>query len=593
MKKILPRFLRFLSVFFSLFFVTACLAACGIFFDSAKDNDTENPTNGLQETGQNPPVSDEKETPAPTEYDPDDFAPTADDLTDGALLSNDAYTASVSFNGATVSGTGTGYTVSGNIVTITAAGTYLLSGNGEGQLKVNAHKAVVRLVLNGVTLLCSDSAPIFVKDAKKVILSVLAGTENSFSDTQNTVLNADQEPTATIFSKDDLTINGSGTLTVSANYNNAIQSKNHLKILDSRMVIRSTDDGIIGKDSLYLQNARLDITAKGDGIASTNTESGFGIAILSGGEYNLACGGDGIVGKNNLEIIDGVFSIITGGGSQYTSYTKSAKGLKAGGGLTVRGGSLTLDTADDCIHSNNSVVIEGGSFSISSGDDGIHADTTVKITDGKINITKSYEGVEATEILVLGGTLDIVASDDGINVSGGADGSAIGRPGGGGFGGGSNSNNKAVFSGGVITINAAGDGLDSNGNIEMSGGSIFINGPTSNNNGAIDYDGTFTMSGGTIFAIGASGMAQTPSSSNVYGMNVSIRTNGTAGLLTVKDDKGTEITRITAVKTFSSLVLFSEKLTPGTYSIFRDNVLIATASINGYTTGNSGGNRPR
>ena len=155
---------------------------------------------------------------------------------------------------------------------------------------------------------------------------------------------------------------------------------------------------------------------------------------IAGGTYTLNSGDEAITG-DTITITGGNFDITTVG-----------KGVKATTDMNISGGEFTINSTDDSVHSNGNITVVGGSFTISSGDDGIHADTTVKIEDGTIIINNSYEGVEGNDVIINGGTVYVVASDDGVNAAGGQDQSSMGgRPGQNQFQpGGSSSSNSSI-----------------------------------------------------------------------------------------------------------------------------------------------------
>ena len=461
------------------------------------------------------------------------------------------------------------------ILTIKTGGTYVISGElQDGQIVIDTEdKNLVRLVLNGVNINCSNSSAIYVANAEKTVISLPEGTENYLSDGQQYVFadSSEDEPNAALFSKDDLTINGTGKLIVQGNYNNGIASKDDLIITGGDLQIKAVDDGLMGRDLLAVKEGNITIATSGDGIKSTNDkDASKGIIALEGGTFEITSGNDGIQAVTSLWIADGSYKIMSGGGSPEmvnnseekmrgpwgssaeptsTSTTtstedtesESAKGLKAGMAIAVGGGAFTIDSLDDGVHSNDSIEIAGGDFKVATGDDGVHADSSLLTTGGKIMISKSYEGIESQLITFNDGEIHVTSSDDGINVGGGNDGSGLDMPpqfegtgesvgeanneaNSGANTGASNENaskavsnnetktaseeNKLIINGGYITVNANGDGLDSNGSIAMTAGTVIVNGPTNNGNGPLDYNNNFDMSGGFLIAVGSSGMAQ-------------------------------------------------------------------------------------
>jgi hypothetical protein len=228
-----------------------------------------------------------------------------------------------------------GAVVEDNQILIRTTGTYVVNGTlNDGQIIVDAEDSGdVRLVLNGASINSSTSAPIYIKQADKTIISLEKNTENKLSDGSEYVFDSDStdEPSATIYSKDDLTINGSGSLTVNGNYNDAIKSNDDLKITGGTFDITVTDDGIIGRDLLAIKEASITITAGGDGLKSTNDEDeSKGNIVLESGTYTIEADGDGIQAEKTLASVDGEYSIIAGGGSPET-ITSQESGM--GGGM--------------------------------------------------------------------------------------------------------------------------------------------------------------------------------------------------------------------------------------------------------------------
>ncbi|MBQ9808708.1 MAG: carbohydrate-binding domain-containing protein [Ruminococcus sp.] len=245
-----------------------------------------------------------------------------------------------------------------------------------------------------------------------------------------------------------------------------------------------------------------------------------------------------------------------------TSDTVSTKGIKAGTELDISGGTFTINSADDALHSNGSLTVSGGTLTLEAGDDGIHAETSITISDGKTSITKSYEGIEAAVINIEGGTVEVTSSDDGFNASDGTSQGAMG----------SYSSGAALnISGGMVYVNASGDGLDSNGDMSISGGTIIVNGPTNSGNGALDSNSEIVVTGGTIIAAGSSGMAEAPgNSSTQYSVSASLGSTFEGGtLVTLTDSQGTELFSFAPEKSFDHIVISSPDLKSGeTYTVY-------------------------
>lgn len=328
--------------------------------------------------------------------------------------------ASILLSGSSASVSGTGAEAENGIVTITEGGTYEISGTLEdGQICVKAPDEDVTLILKNVSVTSSSGSPFVILKANSVTLSLPDGTESTLTDSETYDSNEDAD--ACLYSKADLTIEGTGTLTVNANYKNGITGKDTLTIRDSTLSVTAANHGITGKDSLTAENASLTVQSGGDAIRSTNNEDGaLGFILLTDCTLDLTAAEDGVQAETVLTIDGGSYVIITAGGSGGTiDEDTSAKGLKAGTQVTISGGTFDLDCCDDAIHSNGNVDISGGSFTLSTGGDGIHADDTVTVTNGAIDILKSYEGMEGVTVNIEGGDINIVSNDDGINVADG------------------------------------------------------------------------------------------------------------------------------------------------------------------------------
>ncbi len=405
-------------------------------------------------------------------------------------------------------------------------------------------------------------------------------TENTISDGASYVFAdpVDDEPNAAIFSASDLTISGNGSLTVEGNYNDGIASKDGLTIAGGSITVSAVDDGIRGKDYVVVEDSVITIDAQGDGLKSDNEEDATkGYIAIQNGLYDITAGGDAITAQTDVLISDGEFSLSSGGGSgSRIDETASAKGIKAVVSVIIDNGTFTVDSADDAIHSNDTVTINNGVFTLATGDDALHADSSLTINAGEIRITTSYEGIESAVITINGGDIALVSSDDGINVAGGNDGSGMnagmmpgGRPrqgGGPGQDAFANTGNYYLYiNGGTIVVDAAGDGIDANGAIEMTDGLVIVNGPTANMNGALDYDAGFNISGGYLVAAGSAGMAQAPGeSSSQYSLLLNFPSPLPAGtMIHIQTSEGDALLTYAPQKVFQSIAFSSPSLEQG------------------------------
>lgn len=506
---------------------------------------------------------------------------------------------------------GSGVSVSGKVVTITKAGTYSVSGScSDGQLVIDCGKNDdVYLILNGVNLTCTDGPAILCENADKLMITLADATVNTISDGSGYTTESAEDTGAAIFSRETLVINGSGTLNVNGIYKDGIKSKDGLKLCGGNINVTAVEDGIIGKDYLLAAAGTLTVNSGYDGLKSTNSnDSQKGYVNITGGSYTLECGNDGIQAETSLLISGGVINIISGGGSSTVEHTQeqsdkfgkgkrdkfstdgtkgfdfsdmtasdgtsveSMKGIKAGTSITVSGGEITADCADDTVHSNGEITIDGGTLTLSSGDDGIHADTVLTINDGEINISTSYEGLEGNGVEISGGTISLRAYDDGINASGSetADGSSP----------------YITISGGSITANADGDGIDSNGTVSMSGGTLVVFGPTNGGNGALDYEKSFAMSGGTLIALGSRGMSQAPSTLSQPCLSIYGSVSADSTIEVRNSDDRVIISTVTPKQCESLIFSTSEFISGQTYSIYANDQLLSTVTA---TDGVSGG----
>ena len=434
----------------------------------------------------------------------------------------------IRLNGDTALCSSSAVAIEGGKITLLAEGVYILSGTLEdGQVVVDAGNGdKVQIVLSGADITCASSAAIYCRGADKVFLTLAAGTENSLANGGSFQPVDDSNIDAVVFSRTDLTLNGSGSLTVTSPGGHGVVSKDELTVTGGSYTVTAAKHGFTGKDSVAIAGGSFTITSGSDGIHAENADDAAkGFLCIADGSFTIDAQGDAISASGQLQIDGGSYALTAGGGSESATMkagdtmqrpgfrdfssavaspdaaaaedTVSCKGIKADGTLTVNGGSFDLDTADDAVHSGADVTITGGEWTIRTGDDGIHADAAVIIQTGRFIISDCYEGVEGQSVTIHGGTLDITARDDGINAAGGADGSGTAY----GFG---RQDPFAVddscaitINGGEITIVSDGDCLDSNGSLTINGGTLKLS-CSGNGNTAIDSNGAYANNGGSI-----------------------------------------------------------------------------------------------
>lgn len=541
-----------------------------------------------------------------------------------------------------ITGETDGVVIDGQMVTITAEGTYIFSGTlSEGQIVVDADNAKVQIVFDNVDITCASSAAVYVKSAEKVFVTLAEGSQNTLRNTDEYVAIDDNNIDAVIFAKSDLTLNGTGSLTIVSAEGHGIVSKDDLKITGGTYDITAAGHALSGKDSVRIADGTFILTAEKDGIHAENADDEEkGYIYIADGDFTITSDGDGMDASNIVQIEDGTLDITAGGGAANSLKTHesdmpggpgggmpqngekldgesmpqmgekpdgenmtemgkrpdgttppekpsqtdqsdtadetaapdnatdhqsssaettedtttdesgtSTKGIKAGGGMYLNGGTYQIDSADDSIHSNANITIADGTYTLATGDDGVHADDALIVNGGTITVTESYEGLEGLAVTINDGTIDITASDDGINTAG----------------------EKMELNGGYIHILAGGDGVDSNGDLTINGGEIYIDGPSDNGNSAIDYGDRSSayVNGGTLVAIGSSGMAEGMSdSSKQKVLMVKLGEQMEAGDVELTDNEGNVIVSYTALKSYDCVIISTAEVESGaTYTL--------------------------
>lgn len=457
--------------------------------------------------------------------------------------------------------------IKSNVITIKSGGDYTLTGSlNDGQVIIDTGD-YVGLTFDSVDITNEYGSAIYIEDADGgVVITLVDGTSNTLSDGSS---HTDQEITGVLYSKDDLTLQGTGTLIVHANYKDGIVSKDNLTVEDGVYVINSTGDAIYGKDTLLIDGGDFSIVT-GEGSASAPIQE----EIMGGG------GRPGMP-TPTVPVVD-------------EEDEGSLKGLKTQGILTINNGTFEIDTYEDAIHSDTEIEINGGTFNILSGDDAIHADSLLTINGGIINIGYSAEGLESFSVIINSGTIRISAYDDGINATNGTNTSVGGpadHPDNGDYD--LESDPHIIINDGTVFIDSDGDGIDANGVVLFNGGMVTVNGK-GNSAGIIespiDFDITGVVNGGTIIALGTSTMAyefdDVKSTQNSFNVTFDIFYSiGTT--IEILDTDGNILATMSSTNTFETLIFSSENLIQGeTYilSIGNDNYSItlsedSTASL--------------
>ena len=555
--------MRYLAVLLTLIFI---LTGCST--DGMKEEISEETTE----------ISENSET---QKQESPEQVSTSEMFTDRDLDTSYTDAVTIELDGKNVKASSDTVKISNNTVTITEEADYLISGSYEGTLIVETdEKAKPHLVFDSVEIESDNYAALYIAEADKVVVtlkgdSILSNGGSFESRNENDV-------DATVFSKQDLSFNGDGTLTVESPVGHGIVCKDDLVFTGGSYTVHCASHGIDANDSVRAVSSAFTVDSGKDAIrAENNEDTSLGFVYIENGNFNLEAEGDGISASAYMKITDGEFSITTGGGSENgnqqtsggwggfmgghyaetsTEDAESIKGIKAEGNITLEGGRFDIDSADDSVHSNTAITVNGGSYEIKSGDDGFHADEALVINDGNISIKESYEGLEAFEVTLNDGDISVYAADDGINAAGGNDQSGYGGRDNGMFGrpggmGGMDNGGVITISGGKLYLNAGGDALDSNGELYIKGGDVRVSGQTMGDTSLLDFATEGVITGGSFVGAGGNMMNECFDSASTQGvimMNVSGNAD-TSVILT--DSEGNLILEHSTDQSFSCIIL--------------------------------------
>ena len=471
---------------------------------------------------------------------------------------------------------GAGAVADGTTVTITAGGTYVLTGQiSAGQVVVNADGEKVQLVLDGASVTSTDSAAILVRAAKKVWLTLTDGTQNKLATSGSFAEDDEYSIDGAVWCKSDLTINGTGALKVSSAEGHGIVCKDELALVSGDVEVKAARHAVQAQDAACVVAGTWSLTAGTDGIH---------------------CGDDDDAEKGSVLIV---------------------------------GGTVSIDAASDGVDAANVLEVDGGEVTVSAGDDGLHSERALQVDGGTVTVTKSYEGLEGSTVTVNGGVIDVTSLDDGVNAAGDptgdssaeatdagasgpeADGEQPEAPMGGGQApaeggqapakggqapaeggqaptdatgqaptdaggqapgaGGAmdyDSTAQVTINGGKLTIQAGGDGIDSNGDLTVTGGETYVFGPVSDGDGSLDFAGTGTITGGVVMCAGSSGMAQNFGDASTQG-SMLVSASGQAGdAIQLADEDGNVVASCEARTSYSCVLVSAPGVESGkTYTL--------------------------
>jgi len=444
-----------------------------------------------------------------------------------------------------------GVTVSDGVITITKAGNYKLTGTYDGQIKVDAADSdMVRLILNNATITNSTGAAINVVEADEVVIYTASGTTNTVSDGSSYSDTASGSPDAAIYSKSDLTLAGEGTLKVEGKYEEGIHTSDGLVIASGTLEVNAANTGIKGKDYVDILDGTITVTATKDGIKATNdTDGNRGWVRLSGGTVNISAGDDGFKAERVLEISGGTLNI-----------TQANEGIEAQY-INILDGTVNVTSSDDGINASYSTTTTTDSTSTDS--------TTATSTK------QSAQGGQNSAPQAPSGSAGQAPAGGGQAPSGTMGQPPAGGGAGGGMGGGGTFevvDATINISGGTVTVNANGDGIDSNGTATLSGGTLIVNGPFTGGNASLDTNGNLLLNGTTVAAGNSGDMFEAPATNSTSGyVKISNVSNLSAGTtVQVTDSSGTVVANYKVANSSTTLILVSSsKITKGqSYTVY-------------------------
>lgn len=458
----------------------------------------------------------------------------------GDYAENEAETITLSGSSAKTSAS-SGVTINGSTVTITEEGVYIVSGTlTDGQIIVEADDAAkVQIVLRDASITSSDSAAIYVKSADKVFVTSDKGTTNTLANGGSFTADGDTNIDGAVFAKDDITFNGSGSLTIDS----------------------PAGHGVVGKDDVKFGGGTYTITAAKHGVQANDS------VRLAESDVTITSGND----KDGIHVSDDA---------------DEEEGTESDSFFYMADGSLTISSGDDGIHADAAVNIEGGTIVINESYEGIEG-LSISISGGSTTLTASDDGLNAAGGNASSGSQTFGSDDWGGGSRGGMND--------GGTGG------SIAISGGSVHITAGGDGIDSNGSVEISGGYTIVEGPAQGDTSVIDFNSTATVTGGTFIGTGGAGMAQSFTSADQGFIAVSAGNQSAGTTMTFTNSNGDVIAETTPELDYSVVYVSTQDMTKGeTYTLtagsYSESITLTDnlySTLSGGMKGSFGGGGPR
>ena len=435
-----------------------------------------------------------------------------------------------------------GVSIDGSTVTITAEGVYIVSGTlNDGQIIVETDDAAkVQIVLNDASITSKTSAAIYVKSADKVFVTTAKGTDNTLANGGSFTADGDTNVDGAVFAKDDITFNGSGSLTIDSPAGHGIVGKDDVKIAGGTLTINAAEHGVQANDSVRVAEADITVNSGSD--------------------------------KDGIHVSDDA---------------DEEEGTESDSFFYMADGSLTISSGDDGIHADAEVRIEGGTIDVTQSYEGIEG-LSIKVSGGDIKVAATDDGFNAA-----GGNASSGSQTFGEGDWGSARGGGMMNDGG--------SNGSISISGGNIYITAGGDGVDSNGSVEISGGYTVVSGPSQGDTSVLDYNGTAAITGGTFIGTGGAGMAESFSSAEHGLIAVSVGNQSAGSAVTLKNSSGDVIAEVTPQLDYAVVYISTEDMAQGeTYTLtagsYSESITLSDlmySTLSGGMGGSFGGGGPR
>jgi hypothetical protein len=480
-------------------------------------------------------------------------------------------------NSAEIVGSGADF-FQGNLK-ISAPGTYRISGKlSNGQIIVqSAGTDIVRLILNGVEVHSDKGSPLLIDKAERILIFLEKGTSNNFSDNEIYSLTQDGQ-NATIYSQTFTIVDGEGVLNVKSNFEDGLSSKDGLLVRNGKIKVDAKDEALRGKDFVVIRGGEFDLITGGDALKSDNeVNRNSGYIEISDGLFDITAKGDGISAYSKVNINGGIYIIKAGGGFEaFLPNGNSAKGIKAENEVNVKAKQMSLNCADDAIHSNSDLKILGGEYDIRTSDDALHGDNSLTVENSKIKVSNAFEGFEAKTITIGAGRYELSTLNDCISASSIRDAQQ------------NDGSYVYVKNGTLILRSTSGDLLDSNGNVEMSGGTMIMHGPISAEV-PLDYNGTFRMIAGLIIASGSNSRflhAPSPISPQNSVLIIFDAGNEAGELINISDAKGESLVTFRPQNNYFSFIFSSSKLIKGgSFTVSTGGSVLGTSESGYYESG--------